>query len=310
MKILSNTTGELVLEGIHDTIAPEAKPGFLLGYKGYNYYYIDLKASPADTISNIIDSCELLERQCWNPQSNFREYIKKCHHLMYAEYDNEIIGFQLSSFPVYGSDLVVSLDEIMIRKEHHKGKVGLKIGCIAFTIGSMLAAENPDITHVIWLGISCNPRIITSCFRGDPLTNHFPNTFNPNSSLLDFHRLYIESNGYERVHEDYDFFLKNVFPSSNKLANNIEDKTYPEKLQQIIPPGFDCMERGDAFMYAVRFGKRVNRFIIMMMMLKNFTFSLLYRRIGSKLYNAVIRKTKPLHRELTRLNIKTENNLA
>jgi hypothetical protein len=229
---------------------------------------------------------------------------------MYAEFENEIIGFQLSSFPVYGSDLVISVDEVMILKEHQKGKVGLKMCCLAFTIGALMAAEKPEVTHVVWLGISCNPRIIKSCYKGDPLTRYFPNTFNTSESLLKFHQLYLDSNGYERVHEDYDFFLKNVFPSSNKLSVSNEDANYPENLQKMIPPGFDCMDRGDAFMYAVRFGKSVNRFVLLLLMFKNFTFSLLYRRIGSKLYNAVIKKMEPAPRKLTRLDMKTENTLA
>jgi hypothetical protein len=198
---------------------------------------------------------------------------------MYAEFENEIIGFQLSTFPVFESDQVVSIDEIMIREEHQKGKVALKMSSLAFSMGAEMAAANKSVSHVVWMGISCNPRVITSSFKGDPVTAHFPNSFNPSEGLIRLQKLYNKSNNHELVDERYNFFLKNLFPGSNKQNGVKEIRDYPEELQKFIPEDFDCMERGDAFMYAVRFGKKINRIAAGLMMFKNFGFSLLYKKI-------------------------------
>jgi len=282
MELLSSPSGELYFNGITMNNVFERKPCCLIKYKGYSYYYIDLKAADLDSIGHIIDSCDRLEKDCWNPQSNFRDYIKKSHHLIYAEFEKEIVGFQLTTFPIYGRDQVISIDEVMVRDSHQKSKVALKFCSLAFCMGLKMAKKNKEITHVIWLGISCSPRVITSCHKGDPITGFFPNTFNPSQELIRFQDQYIKDNGLELVNEKYNFFLKNVFPCSNKQKGEHDGLNDSENLLTIVPPGFDHMERGDALMYAVRIGKRINRIAVLLMMFKNFGFSFIYKNFGLK----------------------------
>jgi hypothetical protein len=227
----------------------------LISDQQYDYYAINLKRTDFHSIKEVLDECKRIEAECWNPQEDFYTYIEKIDYLYYAMREGSIRGFFLVSYFIVDGCLIISMDEIMVRSSDSGRKLALKL--LITAVRDLIIAErgNQSFKTISLMSITVNPRIMNSYCKGALLTDTplFDSTFWPTKSLINIHRKYLKMNNYKLVDEDIPFFIKAMFPGSNKLfKHGGRAYQYSEKLSSMMPDGFDPVKRGDALCFMFR----------------------------------------------------------
>lgn len=250
----------------------------------YDFYSINLNNTSFDKIRDVLEGCEAVENECWNAQEDFIEYAAKSDFLYYAERDGEISGFFLVSFFIIDKCCIISMDEIMVRRSEQGKKLGLKLAITAFRDFDNFDSGNKKFNSISLMSITPNKKIMNSYFKGSLLTNLnlFDSTFNPSAELESIHRKYLKEVEYNLVHEDHPFFIKNVFPGSNKMDETKEGEiSYNQKLQSVIPDGFDPVQRGDSLCFMLKTNRFVYSLSCLIFMQKTFGFRFwMTKRLG------------------------------
>lgn len=222
--------------------------------KIYDIYSINLNKTCFNNIKDVLEGCEDVENECWTPQEDFMDYAAKSHFLYYAEREGRISGFFLVSYFIIDQCCIISMDEIMVRKSEQGKKLALKLATTAFRDFDRVESGNKKFRTISLMSITANPKVMGSYSKGS-LTNmkFFDSTFNHSEKLKTIHKKYLDQVGYELVHEDHPFFIKNLFPGSNKAFISGEKKyEYDKKLKSLLPEGFDPIHRGDSLCFMLR----------------------------------------------------------
>jgi len=250
----------------------------------YDFYSINLNKTSFNKIMDVLNGCEAVENECWNAQEAFVEYAAKSDFLYYAERDGIIAGFFLVTFFIVDQCCIISMDEIMVKHSEQGKKLGLKLAITAFRDFDNVESGNKKFKSISLMSITPNKKIMNSYFKGSLLTNLrlFDSTFNPSEELKNIHKKYLKKVGFSLVEASHPFFIKNVFPGSNKMDETKENEiSYNKKLQSIIPDGFDPVKRGDSLCFMLKTNRFLYSISCLLFMQKTFGFRFwLTKRLG------------------------------
>ncbi len=178
------------------------------------------------------------------------------------------------------------MDEIMVRYSEQGKKLGLKLAITAFRDFNNFESGNKKFKSVSLMSITPNKKIMNSYCKGSLLTNHklFDSTFTPSGELKNIHKKYLNKVGYELVQDSHPFFIKNVFPGSNKVDKEKENEiSFNKKVKLIIPDGFDPVTRGDSLCFMLKTNRILFSFSCFLFMQKTFGFRFwMTKRLGIK----------------------------
>ncbi|MDY6822550.1 MAG: hypothetical protein SWH68_01945 [Thermodesulfobacteriota bacterium] len=252
----------------------------------YDFFSINLNNTSFSKIKDILAGCEEIENECWNAQEAFAEYAAKSDFLYYSERDGVISGFFLVSFFIVDQCCIISMDEIMVRNSEQGKKLGLKLALTAFRDFANFESGNKKFKSISLMSITPNKKIMNSYFKGSLLTNLkvFDSTFNPSTELKNIHKKCLKKVGYSLVQDTHPFFIKNVFPGSNKMEKTKEKEiAYNKRLQSIIPDDFDPVKRGDSLCFMLKTNRIFFSIICLIFMQKTFGFRFwMTKRLGIK----------------------------
>jgi len=237
--------------------------------KGITYYVVDLRKTETHSIETIIDECAAVEKECWNAQEDFYDYIRKCDLLSFAVMDNRIIGFDVASVFHYGTICLYSNDETMVLKAFCNRNVA---GNLVFATMRwfLINADVNDVKHFVFMSISGNPRIINGYYKHRYIQKLFDSSFNASDKLIALMGAYRQRYNIDLVHGNYPFCLKKIFPGSNTF--NPAEKRYQflDDVKKHMPEDFDHMKRGDAFAFLVKISRISARILVFCLMIKGF----------------------------------------
>jgi len=252
-----------------ENIIPEEihKKYFVIKKKNYNFCIVDLDKKNLNQIEIILKECEKIERENWHPQEDFNEYILKSDTLVYVEKDGKIIGFLLATLWFLDNLCVFSLDEGMVQQKFQGSGIAKKLMIIAMRYFWIKYSKKlKEVKKGVFLGATCNPNIINSFYRHRYIFRLIDNCFFPSKDLLQVHDKYLEKNNLSLVHGDYPFFVKNIFPESIKKKQKVE---FQKKILNYIPPGFNCLNRGDSLLFMV-LGRRIHGWPVLLLLMQLF----------------------------------------
>lgn len=194
-----------------------------------------------------------MENSCWDAQERFYDYFTGRDLLVYAVHNDKIVGFQLLSYWVIDKYIVFGFDETMVTKEHRGQHLGFAMCALSARTLYIKFSHKKKMRYVM-LSITSNPKIVKGIHKYRLLFKTMVNSFKPNSDLKMIHDKLLFRKRASLVHEEYPFFFKKIFPGSLKKCPT--ETEFPKKLAQMIPPGIDFFDRGDAFIFMTIFSKR------------------------------------------------------
>ncbi len=157
---------------------------WIIESRGINYYVIDLRKTETRSIGKIIDECAAVEKECWNAQKDFYDYIRKGDLLSFAVIDNRIIGFDVVSVFHDGKICLYRNDETMVLKAFCNRNVA---GNLVFATMHwfLIDADVKDVKHFVFMSISGNPRIINGYYQHRYIQKLFDSSFNASDKLIE-----------------------------------------------------------------------------------------------------------------------------
>jgi len=222
-------------------------------FRGFKFYTIDVKNTPAPRLEAVIKKCEAIEKACWIPQENFSEYAKKKDLLTYIMKDGKIIGFQIASYWVLGQNFIFDLDETMVLKEYRGNGLAFAVSAVTCRTCYLKVLVTKHIKKMIFIGLTPNLRLVNVMDRMRHIIRLLDTTFNPSPNLMKIHDYILEKKDASLVEDSHPFFLKSVFPGSLKPCDHTHRTS--ERIKKMLPPGLDFNGRGDAFLLLASFGK-------------------------------------------------------
>lgn len=263
---------------------------FLLNHRGFNYYGIDLRKVDFEIIRDIVKGCEEVEKDCWDPQENFFDYIQKSDILAYAEKDGRIVGFNLVSLLMSDGHCIYSIDEAMVLKKCQGNNIARNVVMLTIRWFFLKTDEALTVKKIYPLSISANPKVVNNYFKNKYLTSIFDNSFRPSEKLIDLHLQYVKENNLLLVDEKYPFCVKNLFPGSNRFKENDKRYQFKDGVKKNMPDDFDHIHRGDAFSFMVRIGVGpfwfVNTLLLLIILGKKMIFNKGIGFLGSGKYQS------------------------
>ncbi len=224
-----------------------------LTLNGLRYHTIDIKHTPKKELERIARECEVVEKSCWKAQENFFDYMKLRDIMTYVEDKGKIIAFQISSYWTMDQYFVFDLDETMVMKEYRGRGMARILSAVSIRLFFLRCWKMKGIKKMVFMGLTPNARLIHTLEKYHFIYKFLDNTFEPSQNLIKLHDTYLEKKGASLVHKDYPFFLKSIFPGSQKPDDY--EMRLSEKVKQMMPPGLDFRYRGDAFLFFAAFGK-------------------------------------------------------
>jgi len=236
---------------------------FIINDKQFQYYFIDFHETDFNKIMPIIKKCEEIEVNNWNAQENFIDYARKCSALVYAKEGDEIVGFLLITICDFDQYLTYSIDECMVQRGFHGNHIALKLAAIISRISYLKTSKKKGVGNLVFMTATCNPRMIINLYKKKSLFCFVANTFKKSNELLRVHDLYLKRNNLKLVDDEYPFFVKNLFPGSQKVASMAVNL---DEIKHLTPPGFDCVKSGDSLMFMAKVCKFSAWSIVIFMM--------------------------------------------
>ncbi|HNY64663.1 MAG TPA: hypothetical protein PKM41_04445 [Deltaproteobacteria bacterium] len=257
-------------EGERGPFPVTAREYFILSRRGINYYLVDLRGADHEELSTIISQCEYVEGQCWRPQENFSDYLRKCDLLCYAEKDGSIVGFTAVTMMFSGRTCLYSNDETMVLKQVRNQKVALSLVSLALQWAFVKTGLFNDTRSVVFTSISSNPRVVNFYFKNSWSRIFFDCSFKPSLRLIAIKNEYCRKHRIELVHEDYPFCMKNLFPGSNTFDRDNPKFQFSGSVKANMPEEFDHMDRGDAFAFMLKVPMAASRLVVSILMARCF----------------------------------------
>lgn len=254
----------LVKKKPNEKIRLDVESEIVYSYKGFDYYTVDLKNTPNEKLTAVLEECELIEKSCWDAQENFIDYAKKRDLLTYAMHNGKMVGFQIASYWIMDNVFIFDLDETMVLKQFRGNGLAMTLSGINCRTFVIRIRKIKSIRKMTFVSLTPNMRLINLLDKIRYIVRFLDNTFNPSQRLMKIHDYLIENKGVVLVHQDYPFFLKNIFPGSLKPADH-SDRT-SQRIKKMIPPGLDFHGRGDAFLFLSCFDK-VRLFPVMLVLM-------------------------------------------
>ncbi len=225
---------------------------WIINSKGIDYYMIDLKNTDINIVMDIIDECDIVEKECWQAQENFYDYIQKCDMLSYAVINDRIVGFCAGTLFFHDSICIYSNDETMVLGEFRNRNIARNMVFANMRWGLMNRFFK-GIKHFVFMSISGNPRIINGYYKHSyPIKILFDCSFKASDKLIEAFNAFRDRYRMALVHEDYPFCVQNLFPGSNTFDPEDERFQFLVKVKNSMPEHFDPMKRGDAFAFLVK----------------------------------------------------------
>lgn len=224
-----------------------------LTLKGLRFHTVNIKHIPRKELELIAAECEAVEKACWKAQEHFLEYVKHRDILTYVEDKGRIVAFQVASFWTMDRYFVFDLDETMVLKEYRGRSLARTLAIISSRYFYLRILKIKEIKRAVFMGLTPNTRLMYTLEKYKYVFKFIDNTFNPSPDLFKLHDTYIENKGASLVHKDYPFFLKSIYPGSQKPDDYAEKLSV--KIKGMIPPNIDFRYRGDAFLFFASFSK-------------------------------------------------------
>jgi hypothetical protein len=216
--------------------------------KKYKFSSAEIDHCPEAKLKRISDGCKKVEATVWNPHSNFHDYLKKQSAVIYAKYNDEIIGFLLVDAYLDGETFVVALNECMVLKEHHGHRlptVFLFIFTAHIRRDLKLRKMKRPYTSVSLVSTTVNYKMMAAFKRYTLISDR--SSFKPDDQIRETALHYLEKENLEPLDPKWPFIAKAAFPGSIKLKAAITRPAF-------IPAEFST-ERGDAFLLVSRYSQ-------------------------------------------------------
>lgn len=216
--------------------------------KKYQFYSAEIDHCPKAKLQRIVEACKAIEESVWNPTSDFYEYLKKQSAVVYAKYNNQVVGFALFDLYIDGKSLVVSGSECMLLKEHQGQGLPTIMSSI---LTSHIQRDNKQrklkrpYSSMTFISLTVHFKLMAA-FRYYSFFSD-SNTFKPDEQLLSTAGHYLKKENLELIEPGNLFFARSAFPSAVKLKPNIQPPNF-------VPENFQP-ERGDAFLFVARISK-------------------------------------------------------
>ena len=243
---------------------------WMIEHKDVNYYIVDIKKTDINAIKNIISGCAAVEAECWNPQEDFYDYIKKCDLLSYAVANNQIIGFDAATLFYHGSICLFSNDETMVCKAYRNRNIARNM-VFASMWWFLKNKSFKNIKHFAFMSVSGNPRIVNGYYKHSYIKFLFDCSFKASHELIEFMDAFREKYKLSLVHKDYPFCLKNIFPGSNIFDPTNKRFQFLDVVKKSMPEEFDHLIRGDAFAFLVKISNISGRILVFIIMAISFS---------------------------------------
>lgn len=251
--------------------------------KGFDYHLLEIQTIDLTRPHPIIEQCMALEKQSWNPQEDFLDYIAERDLLAYVTFEGKVVGFLVVTLWLSGDHGVVSVDEAMVSKDHRGSGLALKLVWFLSHLLVVRFLGNRTIKRAVMLGLTVSPVAIQATYRYRRIFRN--NSFKPNEQLTDIAWHYLNKYGYEPLDPAGPWFVKAAFPGSSSWKPTLRKG----RDRNILPVDFDCHERGDAFLFMGTVSRRFATVVTSVRaipwfgrpMLRGYDFTVPLRRVES-----------------------------
>ncbi len=251
--------------------------------KGFDYHLIEIRTIDLTKPHPIIEQCNALEQESWNPQEDFLEYVAKRDLLAYVTFEGRVVGFLVVTLWLSGDYGVVSVDEAMVSKGQRGNGLALKLVWFLSHLLAVRFLGNNAIKRAVMLGLTVSPVAIQATYRYRWIFRN--NSFKPNAQLTDIAWHYLNKYGYEPLDPSRPWFVKAAFPGSSNWKPTLRKG----RDKDILPPDFDGHERGDAFLFMGTVSRRFATVVTSVRaipwfgrpMLRGYDFTVPLRRVDS-----------------------------
>lgn len=252
-------------ERLPDRSAVTLAENFIMSFKEFNYYAIDLRKADFNEIEEIVGGCEAVENDTWKAQEDFFQYIRKSDLLVYAEKNGRIVGFNLVSFLLINEFCFYTIDEAMVLRACQGNNIARNVVTTAFWWFLKNIEQDGMTKKMVMVSISANPKVVNNYFKNGYITRLLDNSFYPSEDLVRAHHGYLHKYNFSLVNGSYPFCIRQLFPGSQQLDWSDKRYQFLDDVRKRLPPGFDHAVRGDAWAFMAVANLRLARGIIRVM---------------------------------------------
>lgn len=233
----------------HYRLMPGVRPLFSNGDEAM--FLLNLRDIRCDSRHPVLRMCEEVEKACWNPQTDFYQYLSQRDWLLYTTVGGRISGFMVCSLDRSDDVGFLSFEECMNHPDFRGAGIGSRLAWAAFFAAGRMFGEIDGVRQYAIATLTVNPLVMDGFRRLDWM---FGNTiYRPSAALLDLARKYSRRHKLQPLQQDNPWFIREAFPGSVKQASS-----YPHLgVHRHLPADFDFLKRGDAMLYVATINRRL-----------------------------------------------------